>query len=375
MVKRTQKKEIKQIKSPIPKKINFIWLGPKVPSYLKKFMKSFETYAPGFTLRLWGDKDITKQNFPKTYDTIQKVRQYQGEKIKESTNQKTMYKTKGDPYTYSKYAQISDLMRYEIVFTEGGYYFDANMFLVKDITKLFDRKEKFVGCNELGPNLAKSEILSNSFFGAVPNSVILGRLISDTFLNKINLRTLDVDFETGPGALRSVLKLKRDSYHIFPAATFYPYILPWTPDGGDHPLRKSSDPKCTGPTKTKKRTVKMKKNLWLEYPCKQYKGSYGIKVWESGGSWSRPKTWHEKEGSKMKTYNAGGTFIQRGGVCVPCAAPLLFTPVGGVVAGLGACAYGAKKGYDYYTKGSAKKTKKKSKKKKKTKKGEKKYGI
>ena len=62
------------------------------------------------------------------------------EKIKEYTNQITMYKTK-DPYTYSKYAQISDLMRYEIVFTEGGYYFDANMFLLKDITKLLDRKE------------------------------------------------------------------------------------------------------------------------------------------------------------------------------------------------------------------------------------------
>ena len=93
-------------------------------------------------MRLWGDKDITKQNFPKTYDTIQNVRKYQGEKIKEYTKQKTMYKTKGDPYTYSKYAQIADLMRYEIVYTEGGYYFDANMFLLKDITNLFDRKRK-----------------------------------------------------------------------------------------------------------------------------------------------------------------------------------------------------------------------------------------
>ena len=357
--------------SPIPKKIHFIWLGPKVPSYLRKFMKSFETYAPGFTLRLWSDKDITKQNFPKTYDTIQKVKQYQGEKIKEYTSQKTMFKTNRTPYTYSKYAQISDLMRYEIVFTEGGYYFDANMFLLKDITKLLDRKEKFVGCNEFGTNLKKSEILSNSFFGAVPNSVILGRLISDKFLKKIDLKTLDVDFETGPGALRSVLRLKSDNYHILPAKIFYPYILPWTPDGGDHPLRKSRDPKCTGPTKTKKRTLKMKKNLWLEYPCNQYKGSYGIKIWESGGSWSRPKTWHEKEGSKMKTYNEG-EYSQRGGFCAPCAAPVLFTPAGAVAAGVGACAYGAKKGYEYYKKDKkGKKTKKKNKSKSSKKKSKK----
>ena len=50
------------------------------PSYLKKFMNHLKPMH-GF-MRLWGDKDIAKQNFPKTYDTIQKVKQYQGEKIK-----------------------------------------------------------------------------------------------------------------------------------------------------------------------------------------------------------------------------------------------------------------------------------------------------
>ena len=37
MVHRTVKKDV----SPIPKKLHFIWLGPKQPSYLKKFMKLF----------------------------------------------------------------------------------------------------------------------------------------------------------------------------------------------------------------------------------------------------------------------------------------------------------------------------------------------
>ena len=65
-----------------------------------------------------------------------------------------MLKTTAEPYTYSKYAQVTDLMRYEIVNTHGGYYFDANMFLLKDISKLFNRKEQ-VGCNELGTNMKK----------------------------------------------------------------------------------------------------------------------------------------------------------------------------------------------------------------------------
>jgi hypothetical protein len=364
MVRRTVKKDV----SPIPKKLHFIWLGPKQPAYLKKFMKTFETYAKDYTMRLWGDKDITKNQFPLTYPYIQEVKKYQGEKIKEYTQQKTMFKTTGDPYTYSKYAQISDLMRYEIVYTEGGYYFDANMFLLKDITKLFHRKEKFVGCNELGNNMKQSPILSNSFFGAIPKSPVLQRLLTKSYLDSLDLRTLEVDFVTGPGALRAALKISKDSYHIFPANTFYPYILPWTADGDDHPLRKSSKPKCTGSVKTKKHTLKMKKNLWIEFPCEKYKGNYGIKVWESGGSWSRPKTWYEKEGSKfVSMYEGGGQKNkQTGGVvpCVPCAVAVVGSgPVGMGIAAVGACAYGAKKGYDYYYKKKKKSTKKKKKKK------------
>jgi hypothetical protein len=361
---RKTKRKSSNHKSPIPKNIHFIWLGPKQPSYLKKFMKSFETYAPGFTLRLWKDKDITKSNFPLTYSYIQKVKQYQGEKIKEYSGQKTMYKSNKKEYTYSKYAQISDLMRYEIVYTHGGYYFDANMFLIKDITKLFERKEKFIGCNELGPNMVKSPILSNSFFGSIPKSPILKRLITKSFLESMDIKTLDVDFVTGPGALRSILHISRDNFYILPANTFYPYILPWTPDGDDHPLRKSSTPKCTGPIRTKKRTLKMKKNIWLEYPCKKYKESYGIKVWESGGSWSRPQKWYEKTGSNYSSEYAGGS-KQIGGVapCIPCAAAVVSNPIGLAAGVAGACVYGAKRIYDCTKKKSKSKKKIKSKKK------------
>jgi hypothetical protein len=369
---------LKKKTCPSPKKIHFIWLGPKQPSYLKKFMKTFKTYAPGYTLRLWGEKDITSKTLPITYPYIKKIQKLHSTKIKEYSKQKTMYKSDSNPYTYSKFAQISDLMRYEIVFNEGGYYFDANMFLMKDIIKLFNRKEKFVGCNELGRNLSESEILSNSFFGAIPSSPILKRLLSKSFLDSLELQSLDVDFVTGPGALRNAINLTKDDYYIFPPNTFYPYILPWTPDGGDHYLRKSSKPKCTGPKKTKKRTLKMKPNLWLEFPCKKYKGVYGIKIWESGGSWSRPSKWYEKDGSKFRSLYAGGTSVnsgksQKGGspvvaaaTCVPCMAASAGTIASSTLAATsslaGACAYGVHKAYKCI------KTKKKHSKKKKKKK-------
>ena len=123
MVKRrTQKKAVKPkkyISQPIPKKLHFIWLGPKQPPYLEKFMKTFEAHAPGYKQRLWRDDDITKKNFPITYDTIKKVREYQGDKIKEYTNKKTKLKTNAEPKTYIKYDKVAERMRYEIVKTKG----------------------------------------------------------------------------------------------------------------------------------------------------------------------------------------------------------------------------------------------------------------
>ncbi len=110
----------------------------------------------------------------------------------------------------------------------------------------------------------------------------------------------------------------------------------------------------------------MKKNLWLEFPCQKYKSSYGIKIWESGGSWSRPPKWYEAEGSKMITrYQTGGV-----APCIPCAGMVITSgPAGLAVGAAGACAYGIQKLYKSKKKSSKKKSsKKKSSKKKSSKK-------
>ena len=84
MVRRTIKRTVRKTISPIPKKIHMIWLGPKKPPYLTKFMKTFKKYAPGYTIRLWGDKDITKKTLPITFPYIQKIKKIHNNKIKTS---------------------------------------------------------------------------------------------------------------------------------------------------------------------------------------------------------------------------------------------------------------------------------------------------
>ena len=72
--KKTSRKSIKReynMKkwiSPILKKIHFIWIGTNpLPDYFKLFLKGFRKMNPEFSIRVWGNKDITKKNFPSTY--------------------------------------------------------------------------------------------------------------------------------------------------------------------------------------------------------------------------------------------------------------------------------------------------------------------
>ena len=311
MVKKKDKRilSLKEWKSPIPRKIHLIWIGGEPPDYFKHFLNSFQKNLPEFEIRVWGNKELNKKHFPITMPYIKKAQKLQGKKIKASSDathddrMHSMLNTKGENYTYSKWAQITDLMRLEIVFREGGYYFDTTFEILKPMYKLFNMpKVKFVGCNEV-PRFKDFHILSNSFFGAIKGSPILKRLLNKRTLDQIDFYSTAVDFETGPGFLRSVVKTT-DPIKIFPSKYFYPFVEEYTP-GQDPPYRKSSKNKCHsfkkkkgGKTKkqTKRQTNRNKKNSsrvirlknkkgYLEIPCKKYPNSYALKHWQLGKSW------------------------------------------------------------------------------------------
>lgn len=270
--------------SPIPQKVHLIWIGNNdYPDYFNSFLKTFEKNFEGFEIKVWGNKDLTKKNFPLTYSYIQKAIKLQG---------KPMFNEKGDqmfdknmkPYTYSKWAQITDLMRLEIVYRNGGYYFDTTFEILKPMFKLLNKKKpRFVGCNEV-PRFKDHNILSNSFFGAIPGNPILKRLLSKKKLNEIDFMAQNVDFQTGPGYLRSGIRLN-DNFHIFPTKYFYPFVEEYEP-GRDPPFRKSDKNKCHSKKKTKKINKKLKaKKGYIRFPCDKYPESYALKHWQLGKSW------------------------------------------------------------------------------------------
>ena len=273
---------MKEWVSPIPRKIHLIWIGGEQPDYLKMFLKTFHQHLPEFEMKVWGNKDLTRKNFPKTIDFIRKAKNLHGKQMIDDYGEK-MLNFKLEPLLYSKWAQITDLMRLEIVCNQGGYYFDTTFEILKPLYRLLNRKEKFVGCNEY-PRFKNADILSNSFFGATKNNPILKRLLTKKKLDKINFYDMAVDFQTGPGYLRSGVKLT-DSHYIFPSSYFYPFVEEYSP-GQNPPYRKASKNKCHGKKKTKKKIRRLKnKKGFIEFPCKRYPKSFALKHWQLGKSW------------------------------------------------------------------------------------------
>jgi hypothetical protein len=269
----------------IPKKIHIIWIGKLDPPdyYEKYFKESFEKNMSQFEIKLWRNKDLTKKNFPLTWKYIQIAKKIHGKKMYDEDGNQLYDKECINPLKENRYAQITDLMRLEIIYRNGGFYFDINFEILKPMYNVLNKKKKFIGCNEI-PRFKNEGSLSNSFFGAVKHSVILKRLLSKKYLDGIDFSNDQVSTETGPGYLRMGIK-SNDSYLILPTKYMYPFIEPFDSYTKHPPYRKSKKNKCHS-LKRKKKTKKLSnKKGYIRYPCKKYPKSYALKHWELGKSW------------------------------------------------------------------------------------------
>ena len=84
----------------IPKVIHQIWLGGKMPISKQYFFDKAKKVYPDYEMKLWGEVNITKENFPMTYDLIKNL-------IDFNNNRKS---------GLSKLATVTDIMRHEILY-------------------------------------------------------------------------------------------------------------------------------------------------------------------------------------------------------------------------------------------------------------------
>lgn len=95
----------------IPKIINYCWFGGKpLPLEVKKCIKSWKKYCPDYEIIEWNEKNYNVMRHPFV---------------------QSAYKAKA-------WAFVSDYARLQIVYENGGIYFDTDIELVKPIDDLLD---------------------------------------------------------------------------------------------------------------------------------------------------------------------------------------------------------------------------------------------
>lgn len=120
----------------IPKKIHYCWFGGKpLPNSALKCIESWKKYCPDYEIIEWNETN---------YD-IQK-------------NAYTKY-----CYENKKYAFLTDYVRLDIIYNEGGIYLDTDVELIKNLDELLN-SSCYIGMEQVG------KINTGQGFGATKNN-------------------------------------------------------------------------------------------------------------------------------------------------------------------------------------------------------------
>lgn len=121
----------------IPKVIHYIWLGEKpLPKIAEKCIESWKKFCPDCEIKRWDETniDVNKYEFTK------------------------------EAYKAKKFAFVSDVFRTEILYNEGGVYFDIDVELIKPIDNILDADcvMGFETSNLLNPGLFIASVKNNT---------------------------------------------------------------------------------------------------------------------------------------------------------------------------------------------------------------------
>ena len=93
----------------IPKVIHYVWCGTAdLPEQDKKYIEGWQKLNPDFKIKRWSEKDIDLEKYPL---------------VKKAIDEK-------------RWALAADIIRMYAVYTEGGFYFDTDVELLKSLDNL-----------------------------------------------------------------------------------------------------------------------------------------------------------------------------------------------------------------------------------------------
>jgi len=128
----------------IPKIIHYCWFGQgKKPRYVEKCISSWRTFMPDYEIREWNESNFDVNLTPFTQEA---------------------YKAK-------KFAFVSDIARFWILYKFGGLYFDTDVELTRDLNDIVS-KGSFMGVETPSINGMVPTINPGLAFGSEPGNPI-----------------------------------------------------------------------------------------------------------------------------------------------------------------------------------------------------------
>lgn len=161
-----------EVRGSIPKKIHFIWVGPKdFPKTSIKNIYSWIEKNPEYHVYFWSDRE---RSLPHPLMELRLVSDFNWLFLKEQF------------LDSNNYAEQSDLLRYEILYQEGGIYVDHDVECFKPFTEFTNSFDLFCGLEPPHKPIATTSItICNNLIGSCREHPILKSTI-EAVLQKWN---------------------------------------------------------------------------------------------------------------------------------------------------------------------------------------------
>ena len=201
----------------VSKCIHQIWFGNPLATNTVRYnlMKGVEKLAihHGYNYKCWTNDDLRPETFPMTWEFMQLAIQT------------------GKDLEQSRFAQVADLARLEILHRFGGIYLDSLFEISSRFLDYIENHKHFelIVANE-DPCKLKcvgaegKKYMSNGFFACIPGCPILKRLLNYDVLESIDFDSVFINRTTGSYFFRSAMK-PRDSIHVIDTELIYPFMV------------------------------------------------------------------------------------------------------------------------------------------------------
>jgi len=205
----------------IPKVIHFIWIGPDpFPKESIQYVASWVSHHPDWKIKFWSDR---RRPLPHKKMELHFTSDFQFSRLKEQFEMS------------DNYAEKADLLRYEILYREGGLYVDHDVQCFKPFTSFHHRFNLYCGLEPPhNPVLSSSISVNNNLIGATAHHPILkqaiefvesrwqevGKCYPGSDKESVIYRVAHRSFSAFDDAVALLCSAKENDTMVFPAAYF-----------------------------------------------------------------------------------------------------------------------------------------------------------